>query len=92
MKGMYGIEKVIFANPSTIVYWTDGTKTVTSCMDNVKIVEKTVNGKKVKVKKPLKSDTYKKYVGLAMCIAKKWCGNQGNFNNIFREFIGETEE
>lgn len=33
--GAYGIEKVVFQNPATIVYWSDGTKTVVNCMDNV---------------------------------------------------------
>lgn len=28
------IDKVIFNNPATIVYWTDGTKTVVKCGDN----------------------------------------------------------
>ena len=28
------IEKVIFNNPATIVFWTDGTKTVVKCSEN----------------------------------------------------------
>lgn len=31
--GEYGIERVIFNNPATIVYWTDGTKTVVKCQE-----------------------------------------------------------
>lgn len=90
--GHYGIKEVIFANPSTIVKWTDGTETVVSCMDNVKTIKKMVNGKKVTKRKPMKSKTYSKEVGLAMCIAKKWAGNKGNYNNIFRKYIeGYTE-
>lgn len=30
----YGIKKVIFNDPATIVYWTDGTKTVVKCCEN----------------------------------------------------------
>lgn len=91
--GIYGIKEVVFANPSTIVKWSDGTKTVVTCQDNIQTVEKEVNGKIVTKKKPMKADTYSKEVGLAMCIAKKWAGNQGNFNNVFRQYIdGYTED
>lgn len=34
-------------------------------------------------------DTYDKELGLAMCCSKKLFGNKGNFNNIFKKFIGE---
>lgn len=92
--GHYGIKEVIFANPSTIVKWTDGTETVVTCQDNIQTIEK--KGKKKSNKKartkPMPSDSYSKEVGLAMCIAKKWAGNQGNYNNIFRKYIeGYTE-
>lgn len=90
--GHYGIKEVIFANPSTIVKWTDGTETVVSCMDNVKTIKKMVNGKNVTKRKPMKSKTYSKEVGLAMCIVKKWGGNKGNFNNIFRKYIENYTE
>lgn len=30
----YGIKKVIFNDPATIVYWTDGTKTVVKCCED----------------------------------------------------------
>lgn len=83
----YGIKNVIFQNPATIVYWTDGTKTVVNCMDNVEAKMKTRDGKKIIVNKPRKSDSYSKEIGLAMAIAKKWAGNQGNYNNIFRKFV-----
>lgn len=83
----YGIKNVIFQNPATIVYWTDGTKTVVNCMDNVEAKEKIKDGKKIIVKKPRKCDSYSKEIGLAMAIAKKWAGNQGNYNNIFRKFL-----
>lgn len=34
-------------------------------------------------------DTYSKELGLAMCIAKKYLGNKGNFNEVFKTWIGE---
>lgn len=34
-------------------------------------------------------DTYNKELGLAMCIIKKCCGNKGNFNDVFNEWIKE---
>lgn len=85
--GAYGIEKVLFQNPATIVFWSDGTKTVVNCMDNVEIKKKVVDGKEVTIRKPKKADTYSEEAGLAMAIVKKWAGNNGNYNNIFREFI-----
>ena len=88
----YGIENVIFQNPATIVYWTDGTKTVVNCMDNAEIKKKIVDGKETIVRKPRKCDTYSKEVGLAMAISKKWAGNEGNYNKIFREFIPGIKE
>lgn len=83
--GYYGIKEVIFANPSTIVKWTDGTTTVVTCQDNIQTIEK--SGEKKARTKPMPSDNYSKEIGLAMCIAKKWAGNQGNYNNIFRKYI-----
>ena len=65
------IEKVIFNDPATIVYWKDGTKTVVKCQEG---------------------DTYDKEKGLAMCVAKKFFGNKGNFNKVFNKFIGEDYE
>ena len=66
--GKENIEKVIFNDPATIVFWKDGTKTVVKCQDG---------------------DTYDKEKGLAMCVAKKFFGNKGNFNKVFNKFIGE---
>ena len=37
-------------------------------------------------------DTYDKEKGLAMCVAKKFFGNKGNFNKVFNKFIGEDYE
>ena len=36
-------------------------------------------------------DTYSKETGLALCIAKKALGNQGNFNEVFKKWIPEEE-
>lgn len=62
------IKNVIFNNPATIVFWTDGTKTVVKCQGD---------------------DVYNKEKGLAMAYIKKCNGNNGNYNNIFREWIKE---
>lgn len=86
--GVYGIEKVLFQNPATIVYWTDGAKTVVNCMvDKAETKEKIVDGKKVTVRRARKCDTYSEEIGLAMAIVKKYFGNEGNYNNVFRKFI-----
>ena len=37
-------------------------------------------------------DTYSKETGLALCIAKKFLGNKGNFNEIFKKWIPEEAE
>lgn len=39
-----------------------------------------------------KGDVYSKETGLALCIAKKALGNQGNFNDIFHKWIPEEDE
>lgn len=87
---------MVFANPSTIVYWTDGSKTVVTCQDNVQAVKKKsdaqdTSAKKTKRVKAMPADTYSKEIGLAMCFAKKMLGNKGNYNDVFRRFIGEDE-
>lgn len=67
------IKKVIFSNPATIVFWSDGSKTV--------------------VKSYL--DDYDPEKGLAMAIAKKALGNEGNYYNVFKKWLpkdGETIE
>lgn len=67
----YGIKKVIFHDPATIVLWEDGTKTVVKCQEG---------------------DTYSKEIGLAMCMAKKFMGNKGNFNEVFKKYCEEKSE
>lgn len=37
-------------------------------------------------------DTYSKETGLALCIAKKYLGNKGNFNEVFKKWIPEEAE
>lgn len=90
--GNYGIKEVIFQNPATIVFWTDGTKTVVNCMDNAEIKKKIVDGKEVTVRRARKCDTYSEEAGLAMAIVKKYFGNEGNYNNVFRKFIPRMAE
>lgn len=34
-------------------------------------------------------DTYSKELGLAMCLAKKFLGNKGNFNDTFKKYLKE---
>ena len=58
-------------------------------MVNVEIKKKVVDGKEITIRKPKKADTYSEEAGLAMAIVKKWAGNNGNYNNIFRKFIPE---
>ena len=87
--GNYGIKRVVFDNPSTIVYWTDGSKTVVTCQDNPLAVKNKVDGKETIVMKPKAAPSYSKEVGLAMCFAKKMLGNKGNYNNVFRKFLRE---
>lgn len=64
------IKKVIFSNPATIVFWSDGSKTV--------------------VKSYL--DDYDPEKGLAMAIAKKALGNEGNYYNVFKKWLPTDDE
>ena len=59
------IKKVIFNNPATIVFWTDGSKTVVKAHN----------------------DDYDPEKGLAMAIAKKALGNEGNYYNVFKKWL-----
>ena len=65
------IKKAIFNAPATIVFWSDGTKTVVKCGEN---------------------DEYDAEKGLAMAIAKKVLGNQGNYYNEFKKWMPEKVE
>ena len=64
------IKDVIFNGPATIVFWSDGTKTVVKASNEPFDPEK----------------------GLAMAIAKKFFGNEGNYYDIFREWLPEKED
>lgn len=64
------IKKVIFNNPATIVFWTDGSKTVVKAHN----------------------DDYDPEKGLAMAIAKKALGNEGNYYNVFKKWLPKDEE
>lgn len=65
------IKKVVFNAPATIVFWSDGTKTVVKCGEN---------------------DEYDPEKGLAMAIAKRALGNQGNYYNEFKKWLPEKVE
>lgn len=87
------IKDVKFNNPATIVWWADGTKTVVTCMDNIaKVMVKDKDGNDVIVSKPRPADTYDKYIGLAMCVAKKALGNKANFNTEISKWIRYDEK
>ena len=63
------IKNVIYNDPATIVFWSDGTKTVVKAEDEPFDPEK----------------------GLAMAIAKKHFGNEGNYYDSFREWLPKEE-
>jgi len=65
------IERVLFYNPATIVYWKDGTKTVVKTQDG---------------------EVFDKEKGLAMAIAKKVLGNEGNYYETFKKYTSEDIE
>lgn len=37
-------------------------------------------------------DTYDKELGLSLCISKKYFGNKGNFNEVFKKWIPEEDK
>ena len=60
------LKKVIFNDPATIAFWSDGTKTVVKAQPG---------------------DIFDPEKGLAMTIAKKACGNKGNYYNGFKDWL-----
>ena len=60
------LKKVIFNDPATIAFWSDGTKTVVKAQHG---------------------DIFDPEKGLAMVIAKKACGNTGNYYNGFKKWL-----
>ena len=63
------IKKVIFNNPATIVFWSDGSKTVVKAHN----------------------DDYDPEKGIAMAIAKKALGNEGNYYNVFKKWLPKED-
>ena len=60
------ITNVVFNDPATIVFWSDGTKIVVKCGED---------------------DVYDPEKGMAMAIAKRALGNQGNYYEVFKEWL-----
>lgn len=58
--------RVIYNNPATIAFWSDGTKTIVKAQPG---------------------DIFDPEKGLAMTIAKKACGNTGNYYNGFKRWL-----
>ena len=58
--------RVIYNDPATIAFWSDGTKTVVKAQPG---------------------DIFDPEKGLAMAIAKKACGNKGNYYNGFKDWL-----
>ena len=58
--------RVIYNDPATIAFWSDGTKTVVKAQPG---------------------DIFDPEKGLAMTIAKKACGNKGNYYNGFKKWL-----
>lgn len=65
------IKNVIFNDPATIVFWTDGSKTVVKVQDG---------------------ETFDPEKGLAMAIAKKHFGNEGNYCNHLKKWIDKYND
>ena len=60
------LKKVIYNDPATIAFWSDGTRTVVKAQPG---------------------DIFDPEKGLAMAIAKKACGNTGNYYNGFKKWL-----
>ena len=58
--------RVIYNDPATIAFWSDGTKTIVKAQTG---------------------DIFDPEKGLAMVIAKKACGNKGNYYNGFKKWL-----
>lgn len=68
--GKLQIKNVIFNPPATIVFWSDGSKTVVKAENEIYDPEK----------------------GLAMAIAKRAMGNQGNYFETFKKYVGSYKK
>ena len=60
------LKNVIYNDPATIAFWSDGTKTIVKAQPG---------------------DIFDPEKGLAMVIAKKACGNTGNYYNGFKDWL-----
>ena len=64
------LKKVIYNDPATIAFWSDGTKTIVKAQPG---------------------DIFDPEKGLAMVIAKKVCGNKGNYYNSFKRWLPKNQ-
>lgn len=64
------LKKVIYNDPATIAFWSDGTKTIVKAQPG---------------------DIFDPEKGLAMAIAKKACGNTGNYYNGFKRWLPKEQ-
>ena len=62
--------RVIYNDPATIAFWSDGTKTIVKAQPG---------------------DIFDPEKGLAMVIAKKACGNKGNYYNGFKKWLPKEQ-
>ena len=62
--------RVIYNDPATIAFWSDGTKTIVKAQPG---------------------DIFDPEKGLAMAIAKKACGNTGNYYNGFKKWLPKNQ-
>lgn len=69
--GYLFVDKVVFNDPATIVFWKDGSKTIVKCGED---------------------ESFDPEKGLAMAIAKKAFGNQGNYYNQIKKWLPEPKE
>ena len=64
------LKNVIYNDPATIAFWSDGTKTIVKAQPG---------------------DIFDPEKGLAMAIAKKACGNTGNYYNSFKKWLPKEQ-
>lgn len=83
----------VFMNSNWYARSTDTTRSTPSIKDVIFNDPATIviwsDGSKTVVKCQ-SGDTYSKETGLALCIAKKYLGNKGNFNEVFKKYIEEA--
>lgn len=80
----FEIERVIFNPPATIVIWKDGTKTVVKC-----------NGEKFDQERGLAMAISKRALAVGNRYHKtfkKWCKEEDDFSELFKEELKEDEK